>query len=215
MGPSPRPNNTGIKEQPKRRPGNGTPQRRQRDRRTQLVARHADPHPRTRVQDIPPHQPDEYTTENVKSAATARRTPKDLRLGPEVGQNLRDGPVGGVGRRGQLIAGQRAGQAAQAVVRAAQCGDPRRGSVVMGSPSRVVVSSADRTTRPRKQRPPHAGRPRPGDAGMPTTRFCSLIGVPERTWRRHQARIRRGRQPKRPWPRPTRDKIREAAVGMR
>ena len=23
------------------------------------------------------------------------------------------------------------------------------------------------------------------DAGMPTTRFCSLIGVPERTWRRH------------------------------
>ena len=28
---------------------------------------------------------------------------------------------------------------------------------------------------------------------MPTTRFCSLIGVPERTWRRHQARARAGR----------------------
>ena len=25
---------------------------------------------------------------------------------------------------------------------------------------------------------------------MPTTRFCSVIGVPERTWRRHQARAR-------------------------
>lgn len=25
---------------------------------------------------------------------------------------------------------------------------------------------------------------------MPTTRFASLIGVPERTWRRHQARAR-------------------------
>ena len=29
------------------------------------------------------------------------------------------------------------------------------------------------------------------EAGMPTTRFCSVIGVPERTWRRHQARARR------------------------
>jgi hypothetical protein len=27
-------------------------------------------------------------------------------------------------------------------------------------------------------------------AGMPTARFCRLIGVPERTWRRHQARAR-------------------------
>jgi putative transposase len=31
-------------------------------------------------------------------------------------------------------------------------------------------------------------------AGMPTTRFCALIGVPERTWRRHQARARAGRR---------------------
>ena len=48
-------------------------------------------------------------------------------------------------------------------------------------------------------------------AGMPTTRFCSLIGVPERTWRRHQARARQAKPAKGPWPRPARDKIREAA----
>jgi hypothetical protein len=29
------------------------------------------------------------------------------------------------------------------------------------------------------------------EAGMPTARFCSLTGVPEQTWRRHQARARR------------------------
>jgi hypothetical protein len=46
---------------------------------------------------------------------------------------------------------------------------------------------------------------------MPTTRFCLLMGVPERTWRRHQARVRNGRQSKRPWPRPARDKTRETA----
>jgi hypothetical protein len=49
------------------------------------------------------------------------------------------------------------------------------------------------------------------EAGMPTTRFCSLIGVPERTWRRHQARVRAGRWPKGPWPQPARDRVREAA----
>ncbi len=48
-------------------------------------------------------------------------------------------------------------------------------------------------------------------AGMPTTRFCSLIGVPERTWRRHQARARSGVPVKGPWPRPAREKVREAA----
>src|SRR4051794_5963870 len=46
---------------------------------------------------------------------------------------------------------------------------------------------------------------------MPTTRFCSVIGVPERTWRRHQARARQARPVKGPWPRPARDKIRDAA----
>ena len=49
------------------------------------------------------------------------------------------------------------------------------------------------------------------EAGMPTTGFCSLIGVPERTWRRHQARARRARAARGPWPRPARDRVREAA----
>lgn len=49
------------------------------------------------------------------------------------------------------------------------------------------------------------------DAGMPTSRFCAVIGVPERTWRRHQARARAGCGPKGPWPRPARQRVAEAA----
>ncbi len=49
------------------------------------------------------------------------------------------------------------------------------------------------------------------EAGMPTTRFCSLIGVPERTWRRHQARARADRPTRGPWPRPARERVRDAA----
>ena len=49
------------------------------------------------------------------------------------------------------------------------------------------------------------------DAGMPTTRFCQVIGVPERTWRRYQARARAGARTKGPWPRPARESVREAA----
>ncbi|GEA79736.1 transposase [Cellulomonas uda] len=49
------------------------------------------------------------------------------------------------------------------------------------------------------------------EAGMPTARFCAVIGVPERTWRRHQSRARAGAQPNRPWPRPARESVREAA----
>jgi putative transposase len=49
------------------------------------------------------------------------------------------------------------------------------------------------------------------EAGMPTTRFCALIGVPERTWRRHQARARAARPVKGPWPRPARERVRDAA----
>jgi len=48
------------------------------------------------------------------------------------------------------------------------------------------------------------------EAGMPTARFCSLIGMPERTWRRHQARTRTGHPVKGPWPRPARTRVREA-----
>ena len=43
------------------------------------------------------------------------------------------------------------------------------------------------------------------EAGMPTARFCKLIGVPERTWRRWQAKARQSRKPKGPWPQPARE----------
>ncbi|BAJ33319.1 MULTISPECIES: hypothetical protein [Kitasatospora] len=46
---------------------------------------------------------------------------------------------------------------------------------------------------------------------MPTARFCRLIGVPERTWRRHQARARQGAPTRGPWPRPARESVRETA----
>lgn len=49
------------------------------------------------------------------------------------------------------------------------------------------------------------------EAGMPTARFCRLVGVPERTWRRHQARARQGVQARGPWPRPVREGVRETA----
>ncbi|WP_203662999.1 integrase core domain-containing protein [Actinocatenispora rupis] len=49
------------------------------------------------------------------------------------------------------------------------------------------------------------------EAGMPTTRFCELVGVPERTWRRRQARARAGHRAKGPWPRPARERVRAAA----
>jgi len=47
---------------------------------------------------------------------------------------------------------------------------------------------------------------------MPTSRFCSLIGVPERTWRRWQAKARGHAPPKGPWPKPIRDAARETVV---
>jgi len=45
---------------------------------------------------------------------------------------------------------------------------------------------------------------------MPTARFCALIGMPERTWRRHQSRARAARPVKGPWPRPARTRVRES-----
>lgn len=48
---------------------------------------------------------------------------------------------------------------------------------------------------------------------MPTARFCTLIGVPERTYRRWQAKAKRDRPPKGPWPQPARDAARELATG--
>lgn len=49
------------------------------------------------------------------------------------------------------------------------------------------------------------------ESGMPTSRFCPLIGVPERTWRRRQARARAGQHAKGPWPRPARVRVAQAA----
>ena len=47
------------------------------------------------------------------------------------------------------------------------------------------------------------------EAGMSTARFCQLIDMPERTWRRWQAKARAGQQAKGPWPQPARDQARE------
>lgn len=50
------------------------------------------------------------------------------------------------------------------------------------------------------------------EAGMSTTRFCQLIDMPERTWRRWQAKARVGQPARGPWPQPARDEARELAL---
>jgi putative transposase len=50
------------------------------------------------------------------------------------------------------------------------------------------------------------------EAGMSTARFCQLIDMPERTWRRWQAKARAGDQPKGPWPRPARLTTKEVTL---
>lgn len=47
---------------------------------------------------------------------------------------------------------------------------------------------------------------------MSTSRFCALIDMPERTWRRWQTSARVGRAPKGPWPRPARTAAAELAL---
>lgn len=47
---------------------------------------------------------------------------------------------------------------------------------------------------------------------MPTSRFVSLVGVPERSYRRWQQRQRQGLQPRGPWPAPARDRVEPAAI---
>jgi len=42
------------------------------------------------------------------------------------------------------------------------------------------------------------------EARMSTTRFCKKFDMPERTWRRCQAKTRAGGKPKGPWPQPAR-----------
>lgn len=49
-------------------------------------------------------------------------------------------------------------------------------------------------------------------AGMSTARFCQLFDMPERTWRRWQAKARTGTAVKGPWPQPARQAARELVV---
>ncbi|HEY4621867.1 MAG TPA: DDE-type integrase/transposase/recombinase, partial [Gaiellaceae bacterium] len=50
------------------------------------------------------------------------------------------------------------------------------------------------------------------DAGMPTSRFVRLVGVPERSYRRWQSRQRQAQPTRGPWPAPARDLVEPAAV---
>ena len=50
------------------------------------------------------------------------------------------------------------------------------------------------------------------EAGMSTARFCQLIDMPERTWRRWQAKTRAGGQTKGPWPQPARESARDRVL---
>lgn len=50
------------------------------------------------------------------------------------------------------------------------------------------------------------------EEGVSTSRFCRLFEIPERTWRRWQAKARAGPLIKGPWPRPARQAARELVV---
>ena len=49
---------------------------------------------------------------------------------------------------------------------------------------------------------------------MSTSRFCDLLDLPERTWRRWQAKARAGKPAKGLWSALSRDQHREAVVAM-
>ena len=49
---------------------------------------------------------------------------------------------------------------------------------------------------------------------MSTSRFCGLLDLPERTWRRWQAKARAGKPAKGLWSALSRDQHREAVVAM-
>ena len=50
------------------------------------------------------------------------------------------------------------------------------------------------------------------EAGMSTVRFCRMLQIPERTYRRWQQRQRQGRPAWGPWPTPAQDRVGPAAV---
>ena len=49
---------------------------------------------------------------------------------------------------------------------------------------------------------------------MPTARFTSLLSIPERTYRRWQARARAGRSTRGPWPAPAQDRVEAKLVEL-
>ncbi len=49
---------------------------------------------------------------------------------------------------------------------------------------------------------------------MPTARFTTLLGIPDRTYRHWQARARAGHPPKGPWPTPAREANRQVIFGL-
>lgn len=49
---------------------------------------------------------------------------------------------------------------------------------------------------------------------MSTARFCRLLDIPERTWRRKQARARTTGFSSGPWPRPARDRSRHVVADL-
>ena len=49
---------------------------------------------------------------------------------------------------------------------------------------------------------------------MSTARFCRLLDIPERTWRRKQARARTTGFSSGPWPRPARDRSRQVVADL-
>lgn len=49
---------------------------------------------------------------------------------------------------------------------------------------------------------------------MPTARFCQLVGIPERSYRRWQSKARAGHPPKGPWPAPVRLAHRDVVVDL-
>lgn len=49
-------------------------------------------------------------------------------------------------------------------------------------------------------------------AGMSTSRFCKMVDMPERTWRRWQAHAKADRPPKGPWPQPGRAAARDVVT---
>ena len=50
------------------------------------------------------------------------------------------------------------------------------------------------------------------EAGMSTARYCRLLDIPERSYRRWQSRQRNGRPVKGPWPTPAADRLEPAAI---